>query len=386
MARRSKAIAPPKIVFVANEIGNFWHHRAHLVHAASSVGLRSVVFASPVGNIPTFEGEYRPITIKRYRLDVWGDVNLFLVVVWLLLRDRPRAINLINLKPYLFGGLASRLAKSLGWQGNVVFTVPGLGRLYQATNKPSHKLRRGLVEFFLRIAARGAHVTFETVADRDVWVARRIITPHQALVTRGSGVDIASFLPRQRSADGTMRVLFAGRLLRTKGLDVFLEAAARISDPKVEMIVAGGVESDPDAVDVERIRTHPKVRFLDQVDDMPSLLARTDLVVLPSRYNEGIPRILIEAAACGCVPIATRFPGSEMLIEHGVTGFMLDGTSPSAQIEQLVALISQLKQDGASRTGIGERAAAYVRASGFASTDIASIFVKLAFTTDTLSG
>ena len=370
----------PKLVFVANELGNFWHHKGHLVQAARDNGLQPILLAAPAGEAPGLDCEYRPLAIERFRFDPLGDARLALVILRLLLRERPKAIHLINIKPYLFGGLAARLARLGGWDGRVVVSVTGLGRLHATADRlfSLANVRRRFVEFMLRIAVKGARVTFETASDHDFWIRRRLIAREQAVVTQGTGIDLDRF-PFRRTApeNGGLKALFAGRLLRTKGLDVFLEAASLIGSPDIEMRVAGFAEKDPDALSVASIRARQDVTFLGAVSDMAGLLAETDIVVLPSRYNEGVPRILIEAAASGCVPIATRFAGSEMVIEHGRTGLFLDHATPAEQARQLATFIKDLAGDRARCRTIGENAAAHVRGKGFAAKDITSVFVEL---------
>lgn len=369
------------VAFVSNELGSFRHHREHLARAVQAAGGRAVLLATPAGGAPPPDYEFRPLAINRFRFDAAGDFGIFATVLRLALGERPAALHLINLKPYLYGGLAVVLARLGGWKGRVVFTVPGLGRLYDddAGRKGSRAwLRRHVVEFFLRIAASKALVTFETERDRDIWLARGLVRPQQATVTRGTGIDLARFgAGPGRGADGRLRVLFAGRLLRAKGLDVFLEAAGQVGGDGIEMLVAGAGEDDPDAIRPETLRDHGAITFLGPVADMPLLLAGVDVVVLASRYNEGVPRILIEAAATGCVPVATEFAGSRKLIVDGETGYFLKSGLRQDQAVELAALLRRLTDEPQTRRQIGDRAARHVRDHGFSAEEIAAVFLKL---------
>lgn len=372
-------LAANKIFFVCNELGNFRHHREHLVRAVMSVDMHPVLLASAVGDTDGMDYEYRPIKIDRFRFHLILDTKLFLTVLRLLLIEKPRIVHLIGIKPYLFGGLAAAAARLIGWDGSVVITVPGLGRLYDdaANLSFSFWMRRRIVEFFLRVAVRHAGVTFETKNDCDFWITRGLITPDQTIVTRGTGIDLARFSPKPSIWRGKpLRVLFASRLLRSKGVDVFLSAAMLITDPEIEMKVAGFAEDDPDSVSLGELQRNAHVKYLGGVIDMPTLLRETDIVVLPSRYNEGVPRILIEAAACGCLPIATRFAGSEMLIENGRTGLFLDPGDCDAQAAQLAMLIGDMKRDRALLHAMAQNARAQVEKDGFSDKDVAKDFLS----------
>jgi glycosyltransferase involved in cell wall biosynthesis len=372
-----------KVVFVCNELGYFRHHREHLVEAVLPFANKVIVYSTPVGGTAAdAKFEFRPIQIERFRFHPGLDFNLFRTVFGMLLRERPDILHLMSVKPYLFGGIGALVARLFGWKGRLIITVPGLGRLYDPDLKRPRRaaIRRAIVQAFLRVVVRNATVTFETTHDRDVWLRAGLISPQQATVVMGAGLDFARFFPRpeRRTAEG-LKVLFASRLLYGKGLDVYLKAASLVhaEGRGIAMFVAGFVEQDPDAIPVETLKSCKDITFLGPVADMADLLRDVDIVALPSRYSEGIPRILIEAAGSGCVPIATRFPGSEQVIVHNETGLLLEAADPDSQAEELALHLTRLRQDADLRYELGTRAAAYVRANGFGADDVAAKFVSL---------
>jgi glycosyltransferase involved in cell wall biosynthesis len=323
--------------------------------------------------------EFRYIPIERFKFHL-RDFQLIWCILGVLIKNNPRVLHLVTIKPYLYGGIAARLARLLGWNGKTVVTVPGLGRLYDSRdNSWKARLRRTIVEWSLRFAVRDATVTFETGSDRDFWISRGMLKADDAALTRGAGIDLSRYVQRIQSRDGRqLRVLFAGRLLRSKGLDVFLEAASLNENARVEMLVAGPEEDgDADAISPDELHSHPKVVYLGFIQDMPALLADVDIVVLPSRYNEGIPRILLEAAACGCVPVATRFPGSMELIDDGKTGYFLRQEDPREQARELAAVLGAMCGDTGQLAKIGANAAQHVRLTGFAAEDVTAAFFNL---------
>jgi glycosyltransferase involved in cell wall biosynthesis len=373
-----------KVVFVCNELGYFRHHREHLVEAILPYANKVIVYATPVGATATdAKFDFRPIQIERFRFHPRLDFNLFRTVFRTLLRDRPDILHLFSLKPYLFGGIGALVARLFGWKGRLIITVPGLGRLYDPDLKRPRRaaIRRAIVQAFLRGVVRRATVTFETTHDRDVWLRAKLISPQQATVVMGAGLDFERFFPRpERRTAEKLKVLFASRLLFGKGLDVYLKTASLVhanGGSGIDMFVAGFVENDPDAMPIEKLKSCKDITFLGPVADMAELLRDVDIVALPSRYSEGIPRILIEAAGCGCVPIATRFPGSEQVIVHNETGLLLEATDPDSQANELAVLLTSLRQDANLRHELGTKAAAFVRANGFGAEDVAATFVSL---------
>ncbi|MGO1163804.1 glycosyltransferase [Brucella pseudogrignonensis] len=368
-----------RVLFVANDYSNFVHHRSHLIRAVAHAGGEVTVLAG--GDKPKEPLSFKFVFTRIERFSFhWSDVVLFFKILYFISLRRPDIVHLVNLKPYLYGGMTAQLAKLLGWKGRLVVTVPGLGRLFSAADNEGLKTRlvRTIIPVFLKQAIKGAVVTFETVSDRDFWIANRFVNAKDTVVTNGTGLDFSQFPLKEFESSGRpLTVLYAGRLLRSKGLDVVLTAAELNDQDSIQICVAGFKEQDPDAVSTSDLYNHPKVKFLGGVKDMGALLAEVDVVVLPSRYNEGIPRILLEAAACGCVLVATRFPGSEALIQEGQTGFFLKSGDKLGQADELVRLLQRLSSDPSKLHEIGKKASEFVRNNGFSSEAITLEFSKI---------
>jgi len=135
----------------------------------------------------------------------------------------------------------------------------------------------------------------------------------------------------------------AARSLTRAGLDAdFLIAGA--PDP-------GSPDSIPEKV-IESWRAEDDVMFLGHVDDMDQLLKTVDIVVLPSRYAEGVPRILLEAAASAIALVATDRPGCREIVVHNITGVLV----PPGDVAALADALRSLIVDPARRTALGQAA------------------------------
>jgi glycosyltransferase involved in cell wall biosynthesis len=186
------------------------------------------------------------------------------------------------------------------------------------------------------------HFTFETQHDCAFWTAWEVATPQNSSVIDGVGVDPALFHPAPiPRAEGKIRILFASRLLKSKGLNAFLMMAKQLSErPDLEFIVAGmSGDKDPDAISAQLLSQLGEIRFLGEVDNMPDLLRQCDIVCLPTRYGEGIPRILIEAAASGLAAIASDHPGCREAVEDGTTGEIVPISSDSDMCRDMSAAV-----------------------------------------------
>jgi glycosyltransferase involved in cell wall biosynthesis len=174
-------------------------------------------------------------------------------------------------------------------------------------------------------------------------------------------------------------VLFASRLLRSKGLDVFMEAARKLSPRSgAEFLVAGiADDNDPDAVDPEEVRANPSVKFLGEIKDMAGLLQSVDVVCLPTRYGEGVPRILIEAAACGLPTIAAQSEGCRPVVKDGESGTLVPIGPLDEMSSALAAAIASYVQDPGLRERQGRAARVVFDEGGFSQNAVIACFVNL---------
>lgn len=158
-----------------------------------------------------------------------------------------------------------------------------------------------------------------------------------------------------RSALPAIVVTYVGRLESVKGVDDFLAAAVPLlaEFPDMKIQVAGWYPEGHPLVE----RYQRQVAFLGLQDDVPGLLARTDVFVLPS-HSEGLSNALMEAMSSKCACIASDVGGNRYLIENGVSGLLF----PAGDREALRSHVRRLVQDGAKRTAMGEAARARIDA------------------------
>ena len=169
-------------------------------------------------------------------------------------------------------------------------------------------------------------------------------------------------LATARDREGAPYVLYAGRLHREKGVDLLLQAWALLPShtPEPALWLAGEGDAEPDLRGLaERLGISRRLRFLGPVSrvELMSLYRRAQLVVIPSP-NEGLPRVSLEAGACGAICVAMRVGGLSEVIEHGVTGFLTEPGSPRALAD---GLAHALRLPPAERQRMRAAAAARIR-------------------------
>lgn len=378
------------ILVFCNDLDYFRRHR---LAVAQALALKANVVVVVGGSIPEAGHQdgvtYIHVSIERFFFRPLQDMRLVLLTLALLRRYRPVAVHLITLKPAVYCGIAAVLSAWLRVRPQrLVLTIPGLGRLMspgeaQITGWKADLSRR-IVSGVIRLLSTRtwAHFTFETEYDRDTWLKAGLVHGNNTTVLRGAGVDGNAYFPGPRAEAGPpspIRVLFASRLLKAKGLEAFL-LAARLCKPAedIRFQVAGIIAAeDPDGISASDLAANPEIEFLGEVRDMPRLLQEVDLICLPTLYGEGIPRILIEAAACGLPAIASDTPGCSEIIDDGRTG-MLVPVAPTAKMASNIADCIKTYRDRPDLWRVHSRQArARFLAGGFQQYEIISEFVRL---------
>lgn len=282
----------------------------------------------------------------------WQDLRSMLVLVSVFRRTRPDVVHTFSTKPGVWGRIAARLAGV----PIIIGTLPGLGSLYVGHGRRTRGLR-WIYESLQRIASRASVLTiFQNQQDADEFTARGIVPAAGVAVIPGSGVRTDHFRPDRVSAEARARiraeieatdenvvVTMVSRLIRSKGVLEFAAAAELVRKrcPGARFVLVGPDDQDsgdgiPPA-EIARLREH--VAWLGPRDDVRAILASTDVFVLPSYYREGIPRVLLEAAAMELPIVATRVRGCIEVVEDRVNGLLVPPRDIGALAESIIELV-----------------------------------------------
>ncbi|HRP77459.1 MAG TPA: glycosyltransferase family 4 protein [Rhodocyclaceae bacterium] len=157
-------------------------------------------------------------------------------------------------------------------------------------------------------------------------------------------------------APGKVVVSFVGQIRDIKGVQDFIAMARLIDDPNLIFLIAGecrdpkvfsGAYSEDDLR--KMIDGDARIRYIGYIDRVEDVYASSDIVVIPSRWQEPLGLIAIEAAACGKPVVATRVGGLPEIIEDGRTGLLVEPQAP----EQLADCVTHLANDAALRYNMG---------------------------------
>lgn len=310
--------------------------------AARDLGHEVVLACPDDADVPRLEqAGFRWLEVKLSRRGMNPLAEL--LSLWRLVRlyrqAQPDLVHHFTIKCVLYGSIAARLAGVRP----VVNAVTGLGYAFSGRGWRAI-LARWSVGLLYRLALSGTRVVFQNPDDLAVFVSRGFVRPGAGVLIRGSGVDVRCFhphvgMPPQRPE----RVLLASRLLWSKGIGEFVAAAGQVRQrlPGVEFWLAGVPdEGNPDSIPPEALaRRAGSVQLLGHRSDMAVLMREVDILVLPSRYGEGVPRCLIEGAASGLALIASDMPGCREIVRDGENGILIPPGDEAALAHALLVLL-----------------------------------------------
>lgn len=264
----------------------------------------------------------------------------------------PAVVHHVSLKPILMGSIAAWLAGVPA----VVNAVSGLGYVYSSSEAKAAFMRLP-VTLGLRCALKrsGTVALFQNRDD----VSRLLGPTAQAEVeiVAGCGADLERFSPAKFPDGDTMQVLFAGRMLKSKGVGALAKAVLTLAAEglPVRLTLAGDVDpKNPESYSVNDLAEWEgmgPITWLGRVDHVSRLMAESHVVALPSD-REGLPKVLVEAAASGRPAIATDVPGCRDVVRHGKTGLLV----PLGDDAALIAGLRYLATNPDLRARMGDEA------------------------------
>jgi glycosyltransferase involved in cell wall biosynthesis len=345
-----------KLLFLVTEDWYFASHRLQLARAARDAGVDVVVMSHCTNLYPTLieEGfKVIPWHLSRRSLNPFREINTFLQVVKAYRRERPDLVHHIALKPIIYGGCAARLLGGIP----SVNAVAGMGHVFMSTTWQMRLLKPILLAF-LRFAldSEKAKAVFQNEENCSFLVDERVVNLQATEIIRGTGVNVNRFIPRPEPT-GPPIVLLASRMLWEKGIGEFVEAAGKLRERNVRarfVLVGKPDPENPGSISEAKLRAWASaglVEWWGHQDDMLKVLTQASVVCLPSAYGEGVPRVLIEAAACGRAIIATDAPGCRDIVRDGQNGLLI----PLRNSEMLARAVETLVKDPALRSALGAR-------------------------------
>ncbi len=333
-----------KILYIVNEPWFFLSHRLPIALEANERGYEVHVATRAGDAVQEILDKgfiHHQLSLSRNGSSVPSELASLLDIWKLINKVEPDVLHLVTIKPVLYGGIASRFTSVK----KVVAAVSGLGTLFLATGikaEVKRKLGIGLYRFALR--SDKTTVILQNPDDKQLLIDLKAVKAEQTTLIRGSGIALSTFQTFPENLTDTPVVTFAARLLFDKGIAEYVEAIQLLNkkDVVAHYQIVGdldaGNSTSATAKDIAEWQSIPNLEVLGYQKDMSLVFRDSNIVVLPS-YREGLPKVLIEAAACGRAIITTDVPGCRDAIEADQTGLLVPVKNSNAlahAIEKLV--------------------------------------------------
>lgn len=336
-----------KICIISNTSWSIYNFRKNLIKTLQAQGHEVSVMAPD-------ESYYKKIiegwnckfitlkTVSPKSINPFANIRFYFELKRIFKANKFDTVFSFTPKPNIWGALACR-------KTNISFvpTVNGLG--YAFINK---SWLSSIVSLLYTYAfANLKSVVFQNPDDVEFFVDKKIIKKEQTMEVAGSGVDLEQFYPSLTFNENSnqLRFLFAGRFIKEKGVLEYVQASDLLKRkyPEVTFYMVGAVSDNPSSITMKQIEKWIRsgvIKYYALTDDMSAFLNEIDVLVFPSYYREGIPKVLMEACAKEIPIITTNNVGCNQVIRDEYNGFIVQQKS----VESLVSCMEHMITCGTS--------------------------------------
>lgn len=309
-------------------------------------------------------------SLQQYGNGPVRDFLLYQTLVKKYTELRPALVLHFTIKPNIYGSLAAK-------RSNIpsVVTITGLGMTWL-----NGVLLRKITQALYRYSLPASNVIVGQNA-HDLESLQKIgVKAKQWQLIPGSGIDIDEFAPsEQASLSSAKNFLFLGRMLIDKGLEELFNAWHQIHHllPDAHLHLVGELDRQHPRCIPEKVWQAgidlPRVAYHGYQEDVRQYIGRSQVVILPSYYREGIPMSLLESMSMAKPIIATDVPGCRELAVPQKTGWRVSARSSAALAE---AMLQAYRSTPEELTQLGNNSRKLVR-EGYSEAIVAQQYLEI---------
>ncbi|MCH8111276.1 MAG: glycosyltransferase family 4 protein [Proteobacteria bacterium] len=316
-----------KVMFLIAEDWYFLSHRQPLAQACRDLGWEVVIATRVHRHGETIRGmgfSLVPIQMDRRNRNVFKELRTIFELVRILAKERPNILHQVGLKPVIYGSIAAMICPP----DVVVNALAGMGYVFTASHLRVRMVRavmRRMLQLCLR--PKNHRLLVQNDEDAAAFMVGCKIAPDHITVIRGSGVNVDRYVPVPEP-EGEVVVAVVSRMLKDKGIREVVLAARELKrrGTKVRVLLVGRPDpANPSSIGEDTLRQWHRegcIEWLGHQNDIAAVWSKAHIAVLPS-YREGLPKSLLEAAACGRPIVTTDVPGCRDVVVDGVNGFLV---------------------------------------------------------------
>lgn len=351
-----------KLVFVVNVDWFFISHRLPIALEAISEGYEVHLICKDTGK----EDELSKLGIHIHNIPfsrsggkLLNELRTLIGLRRLFKIINPDIIHAVTIKPVIYSGLSLHFLNS---KPNFVAAISGLGYVFSANNFRA-KLTKGLVSILYKLAFfhKPKVVIFQNTTDEKILSSVTNLSDNEKVLIKGSGADLGIYKYSKEPVSDSIKIAMACRLLKEKGVYEYVDAAKIVHSKvdNVEFLLAGTTdEENPNSIsqtELDEWNNNGIIKSLGHCNNISDFFSGSHIITMPSYYGEGVPKVLIEAAACGRPIVTTDNPGCRDSVIPNVTGKLVPIKNSLSLAEALIVLI----ENPTLRVSMGEKAREY---------------------------
>lgn len=333
-----------RVLFVITEDWALISHRLHLVEAATEAGYE-VALATRISKYKkTLENKGIRIfewKLSRGSLNPIKEIIAIISLVKILSIFKPDIIHAVAQKPVIYSGLARKIYN----KASLVGALGGVGFVFTSKSLKA-KLLKPILKTLLKLALIGKKTRLILQNKDNVCTIKsiNIIDQKYIRLVKGAGVEIQKFLPSKIPLKTTI-VILPARLLKDKGIKEFVDVARNIKAQNIDarFVLVGDIDLDnPESIkkiEIDKWVASGIIEHWGRCDNIEKVYKISSIVCLPS-YNEGLPKVLLEAGSSSRPVVAFDVPGCREVVTNKVNGFLIQFKKEHALERALVKLIN----------------------------------------------
>ncbi|CFW10477.1 Lipid carrier : UDP-N-acetylgalactosaminyltransferase / Alpha-1,3-N-acetylgalactosamine transferase PglA; Putative glycosyltransferase [Vibrio cholerae] len=348
-----------KLLFIVNVDWFFVSHRLPIAQEALKQGYKVTLacyFTEHKQELIDMGFNVVDLPFTRSGGSIGNEMKTIKAIRNLVIQQQPSVIHAVTIKPILYTGLA---LKNIKKDIPFVAAISGLGYVFTAKTLRA-KVTKLIASVFYNISLSQKYKTviFQNASDEAILTEVAKLKLVDKTLIKGSGADLSVYKYLPESTDDTIKIVMACRLLKEKGVYQYVDAAKIVKNqhPSAEFLLVGTPDlENPNSIkktEIDKWVSEGTINYLGHSDNIPNVFSQSNIVCLPSFYGEGVPKVLIEAAACGRAIVTTDNPGCRDAVIEDETGL----TVPIRDAKALAAAILKLIEQPELRISMGAKA------------------------------
>lgn len=324
-----------RVLFLANHFVTLYSFRKELIRKLLQRGHEVILSLPPSKDNSFFEEMGCTIVetkIDRRGVNPFKDIFLIAKYKALVKRIKPDVVLSYTIKPNIYGTIATN-----HYGVKQLCNITGTG----ATFLKKSFLSSLCIGLYRKTIKKCYKVFFQNTGDKDFFLNNKMVGDNfEVLPGSGCNLDEHKLSPMPNTNE--INIIFVGRVMKLKGIDEYLGAAKYIKEhyPNVNFIIAGWNEDKKYKAVVQDYQNNGYVRYIGYRKDVDEWIKKSHCLILPSHGGEGIPNVLLEAAALGRVCIGSRTNGIVDVIQDGKNGYLFESGNCDDLIKKIELFLS----------------------------------------------